>query len=61
MTFQDQVDYYGKLTAQFPTPPLRVVYTKAGTLAAAALLSDKNALVDHKLYWARTGNQDEAR
>jgi len=60
MTFLEQLDYYGKLTAQFPPPPLRVLYTKAGTLPAAALLRDANAVVDHKLYWAPVGKEDEA-
>ena len=31
----EQFNYYGKLSAQFPIPRLRVVYAKAGTLPAA--------------------------
>ncbi|MBI1886003.1 MAG: N-6 DNA methylase [Chloroflexi bacterium] len=60
MTFQGQLDYYGKLTSQFPAPSLRLLYTKAGTLPAAALLRDASAVVDHKLYWARLDNEHEA-
>lgn len=52
-TFEDQIDYFGKLSSQFPIAPLRVVYSKAGSLPAAALLSDQNGVVDHKLYWAK--------
>lgn len=61
MTFVEQLDYYGKLTAQLPPKPLRVLYAKAGTLPAAALLTDQTALVDHKLYWAVAQKPDEAR
>lgn len=61
MTFQEQLDYYGKLSAQFPDATLRVVYSKSGTLPAAAIMSDKNALVDHTLYWARPASPSEAR
>jgi hypothetical protein len=40
----EQLDYFGKLSAQFPIAPLRVVYSKAGTQPAACLIRDKNAL-----------------
>jgi SAM-dependent methyltransferase len=54
-------DYQRGLVAQFPVAPLRVVYSKAGTLQASALLRDKAALVDHKLYWARIETEQEGR
>lgn len=60
MTLSEQLDFYGKLTAQFPIPKTRVVYTASGTLAAAALLRDPSAVVDHKLYWAAV-DEDEGR
>ncbi len=50
-TLKEQLDYYGRLTAQFPISPLRVVYSKAGTLPAATIVSDQTGLVDHTLYW----------
>jgi hypothetical protein len=59
-TLLEQLDYYGQLSAQFPLAALRVVYSKAGTLPAAALLRDQNSVVDHKLYWAPTGSVAEA-
>jgi hypothetical protein len=59
MTWQEQVDYYGKLSAQFPIVENRVVYSKAGSQQAAALLTDKNAVVDHKLYWAKLDTVEE--
>ena len=61
MSFVEQCDYYGKLSCQFPLAPLRVVYTKAGTNLAAAVVTDGTAVVDHKLYWAAVDSVEEAR
>ncbi|HLC30681.1 MAG TPA: hypothetical protein VJM51_07870 [Dehalococcoidia bacterium] len=61
MTLLQQVNYYGKLSAQFPPAPLRVVYSKAGTLPAAAVLRENQAFIDHTLYWARMDNLAEAQ
>ena len=55
-----QCDYYGKLSCQFPIAPIRVVYTKAGTNIAAAVVRDETAIIDHKLYWAATVSSEEA-
>jgi hypothetical protein len=60
MSLQQQLDYYGKLSAQFPIPPVRVVYAASGTLPAAAVLRDTSAVVDCELYWA-PAEGDEAR
>lgn len=60
-TLQEQLDYYGQLTAQLPPAPLRVVYSKAGTLPAAGLLLDTSAAVDHTLYWSTVAIAAEAR
>jgi hypothetical protein len=54
-----QFDYYGKLRSQFPIAPLRVVYSKAGTLPAATLIRD-TSVIDHKLYWQAPANESEA-
>lgn len=51
MSLVEQIDYYGKLSSQFPIAPLRVVYAKAGTRPAACLVRDKSAVIDHMLYW----------
>ena len=61
LSFLEQCDYYGKLSRQFPIAPTRVVYTKAGTNLAAAILRDETAVIDHKLYWAATESIEEAR
>ena len=61
MSFKGWLDYYGKLTAQFPIPSLRIVYAKAGTLLAACLVSDHHAVIDHMLYWSAPAGLAEAR
>jgi hypothetical protein len=61
MSFKAWLDYYGKLTAQFPIPSLRIVYAKAGTLLAACLVSDHHAVIDHMLYWSAPAGLAEAR
>ena len=61
MSLVEQLDYYGKLTGQFPISNLRVVYSKSGTIPAAALLRATDAIVDHTLYWAAAHSPDEAR
>ena len=61
LSFLQQCDYYGKLSRQFPIAPIRVVYTKAGTNLAAALVRDEMAVIDHKLYWAAAESVEEAR
>lgn len=61
MTLWQQLDYRRKLTCQFPIPPLRVVYAKAGTLMAACALRDPRAVVDHMAYWAPARDAAEAR
>jgi hypothetical protein len=58
MRFAEQLDYYGKLSSQFPIAGRRVLYGASGTLPAAAVLRDSSAVVDSKLYWAAAGEQD---
>jgi SAM-dependent methyltransferase len=61
LSFTQQLDYYGKLTSQFPIAPLKVVYSKAGTLPAASLLYDPRGVIDHKLYWVKVDTEREGR
>lgn len=60
ISFIQQLDYYGKLTAQFPLATIRVVYAASGTNPAACLLRDP-AIVEHGLYWASQKSETEAR
>ena len=40
MSFREQLDYFGKLSSQFPIQRLRVAYAKAGTKPAAVVIDD---------------------
>ena len=57
----EQHDYFGQLSAQIPIAPIRIVYTKAGTNLAAAIVSDETAVIDTSLYWSPTDSLEEAR
>jgi hypothetical protein len=59
MKLIDRWNYHNELGAQFPIPPLRVVYAKAGTLPAACLVRDAS-IIDHKLYWCAPASVNEA-
>lgn len=61
ITFNEQINYYGKLTAQFPAPEFRIVYAASGTLPAAALVNDSRAIIEHALYWAKPQSIEESR
>jgi hypothetical protein len=54
----EQLNHHGKLASQFPIPPLRVVYAKAGSLPAACLIRDES-IIDHMLYRAAPRNEAE--
>jgi hypothetical protein len=56
----NQLDYLGKLSDQFPTSARRVVYSKAGTHLAAAIIEDPQAVIDHNLYWSHITSESEA-
>jgi len=57
----EQLDYLHQLKAQFPVASERVVYTKAGNSLAAAVVRDRDAVIDHMLYWARAETRAEAQ
>lgn len=59
-TLNEQVDYIGQLTAQFPISPIRVAYTASGNTLAAAIIEDHIGVIEHKLYWATAQTMDEA-
>ena len=64
MSFSEQLDYFGKLSAQFPAsatksaPSVRVICAASGTLPAAVVLSQRKAVLEHALYWAATGKRE---
>jgi SAM-dependent methyltransferase len=55
-----RLDYFGQLSAQMPPAPIRLVYTKSGTLPAAAIVRDVRGVVENRLYWVAVG-EEEAR
>ena len=55
------MDYHAQLSAQLPPAPTRVVYTASGVTLAAARVIDKDAIIEHQLYWAAAESSDEAR
>jgi len=55
-----QLDYYGKLVAQFPLSALRVVYAKSGTQPAATIVRDVKSVVENTLYWCPASSEAEA-
>ena len=59
MSFIGQIDYYGKLSAQFPLTGLRMVYSKSGSLLSATLLTDNRGLIDHTLYSHTVDSESE--
>jgi len=61
LTLPQRLDYQRGLSAQFPIPPHRVVYSASGMYLAAAHLSDATAVIEHKLYWATVSGPAEAR
>lgn len=61
LSLREQLDYYGKLSGQFPLQRHRVLYTKSGIRIAAARLEGDKAIIDHTLYWAAVESVEEAR
>jgi hypothetical protein len=61
LSFLEQIDYRRKLSDQFPIAQHRVVYTKSGANLVAARLTDIEAVIDHKLYWAPVGSIEEGQ
>ncbi len=59
------LDYHGKLSAQLECQkkdketPIRVVYTSAGQ-PTAAIIADRNAIIDYKLFWINCKDVQEA-
>ena len=51
-------NYHNELGAQFPLAPLRVVYAASGSHSGGcSVCRNSYAVVEHKLYWAPTGER----
>jgi hypothetical protein len=60
LSLLQRVDYQHGLSGQFPSPPHRVVYNGSGQYLAAARVSNPEAIIEHKLYWAPCRSEEEA-
>lgn len=60
LTLSEQLDYMGKLSAQFPIPHSRVIYNSAGMHVAASKLLDTQGVVNANLYWCSVTSEAEA-
>jgi len=61
MTLVQQFDYYGKLSAQFPLAPLRVVYCRSGTHQASVIILDPKQVIDFTMYLGAFDTMAECR
>jgi hypothetical protein len=61
LSLLERQDFRRGLAHQFPIPPHRVVYSKAGSVLVAARVEDQSAVLDTTLYWAAVADVREAR
>jgi hypothetical protein len=61
MSFLDRINYHKSLQNQFPLAPIRVAYAASGSLPAACVIQNDQAVIEHKLYWMAVEGVDEAR
>lgn len=59
-TFIETLDYSAQLSAQFPTPDLRVTYAKAGVNPACCIARGSDVLIENTLYWCSVDSIGEA-
>jgi len=61
LSLLERQDFQRGLQKQFPTAAHRVLYTKSGQHLAACRIDERQAVIDHKLYWAAVDSIDEGR
>ncbi len=61
LSLRQRVDFHGGLHKQFPISEHRVVYSASGQHLAACRLTDTEAVIEHKLYWATVASVSEGR
>jgi hypothetical protein len=61
MTLLQRIDHMRGLSAQLPTPSVRVVYAASGIQPAATVVADCAAIAEHATYWAPVRTTDEGR
>ena len=60
LTLLERINYHKGLSQQFPIPRERILYAKSGMHICSAILSNRQAIVDSKLYWATTESKEES-
>ncbi|CUX26577.1 putative BseRI endonuclease [Agrobacterium fabrum str. J-07] len=60
LSLMQRLDFQSTLSNQLPTPPLRVVYNRAGMHLMAAKVKEPRAIVASGLYWASMETEEEA-
>jgi hypothetical protein len=60
MSLVERWNYHEALKRQVIPAPIRVVYAKSGKHLAAAVVEQRDAYIDHKLYWAGVESYSEA-
>lgn len=60
LTLRERLNFHKGIEQQYPGTPHRVLYTKSGNQIAACRLDASPALIDHTLYWAAVGSEEEA-
>jgi hypothetical protein len=60
LSLLEQIDYMGKLTQQFPIAKERILYATSGMHICSARLSNRQAIIESKLYWATTESTEES-
>lgn len=60
LSLLEQIDYRSKLSNQFSIPRERVIYATSGMHICSARLSNRQAIIDTKLYWASTESKEES-
>lgn len=61
LSLKERLDYRRGLSQQFPVAAYRVVFNKSGMYLAAAVVMDRDAIIDHKLIWGTAATIHEAK
>ena len=60
LSLWENMNYQSKLAKQMKGVQTRVVYSKSGTVLAAAVVDDPKIVIDHQLYWIPARSKSEA-
>lgn len=60
LSLLERIDFQKGLSQQFPIVKERILYATSGMHICSARLSNKQAIIDSKLYWATTESPEES-